>query len=432
MSFFKLQTREGSDDSYSTSFPNIGIAFPMIHGWSPGAASEVAQLIHVPKACPSVVVKVPLKASAIVQIPDFSMSFQYRIAYNTNPPDMQPNYREVVDVYNYKSSVNVELSYVDIPAFLKLYSTSANTSYGLKSSIAYRTNLRLFSSAEPLDSSSNLKYSIFEFKTTGIAPGWYWFIITTSPLVTEEVVPIAVIKNIAETIKTRIWWNASNYIQQLRQSGVPIYNWQLQFYHTDDSINYVDSQIRSYIVSEARLGKVEPSFYDGFAPYGLGPATFTLGGIPRYFVRRVDIGTFTGFVPYVSAIKSGNDWQMLQNDRYMITKVEKGAEIDDDFDVKIRFSLKGDLADASCWTEWEKFTYETGWQAKGLKQLLLTNQSIGGNSLPGTKTVYVNLMRRVLTTTQPTSQYALGTATVYFTGEAPIITSVRVSYLLNI
>jgi len=432
MAFFRIKTKEGSDDSYSTLYPSIWVNFPILKSWASGVPEEVAQLVHIPKSNQKIVVKAALKYSTNINIPDFSLTFPYSITYNTRPPGLPPSYTSVNFSYTYNSSVDVRLSSISVDAALKLYENKKSTNYGLSNVRSYTKTERLFSDNTAFDENGNIRFTIIEFNSQNIQPGWYWFCLTLAPKVLTDVVPESSIKNIALKVKDRVEYVARDYITKRRENGDQIYDYTVNFYNTDVLIKQVDDKIRDYIISKAKLIGIQPAFYDGFTPYGLGSAYYSSGGYQMYFVSRFDIGNYQGQVPYAFAIRSGQEWQFPDNDRYMIVKVEKGAEADSDFDVQVRFSLKGDIADASCWTNWENFHGETGWQAKGLRELFLTDPNIGGSSNPGTRNVYVNFKRRVFTSPDIVDQYSIGKASVYFSGNPPIVTMVRVAYLSKV
>ncbi len=131
MAFFRIKTKEGSDDSYSTLYPSIWVNFPILKSWASGIPEEVAQLVHIPKSNQKIVVKAALKYSTNINIPDFSLTFPYSITYNTRPPGLPPSYTSVNFSYTYNSSVDVRLSSISVDAALKLYENKKSTNYGL-------------------------------------------------------------------------------------------------------------------------------------------------------------------------------------------------------------------------------------------------------------------------------------------------------------
>ena len=174
--------------------------------------------------------------------------------------------------------------------------------------------------------------------------------------------------------------------------------------------------------------------YEGYDPAGLGPSNVSLSGRYYYLGDRINTGSYTGSVKPALAVLSSDAWIYPTVERYLIVKVESG-DSNPNFDIQVRFSLSGQGNDDTVWSDWENFLDDSGWTLKGIKiAQSLVDTSIGGTSKPGPKTLYA-MFKRVV---QPTSgvgtqtEYCIYDAQVYWSGQAPVITSVQIGYYLDI
>ena len=179
--------------------------------------------------------------------------------------------------------------------------------------------------------------------------------------------------------------------------------------------------------------EVKMTATEGYCPSGLGPSVYTAAGIKTYIMESSTTTSFTGQKKPALALNAGTDtWIYPTNERYVLANIASDPT-NTNYDVYVRFSLKGDPTDDTTWTDWESFYSDSGIGAKGVKaNQNITSITLGGNDQPGTKRIYIEFKRVVRIAYNIETQYCVYAADIYYSGDEPIITSVTLEYYMSI
>ena len=425
---FKVGTR---DHSFSSETHKVNVVFNTLHSVSSVPASNIAQLIHIPKEADRTVVKVALDCDPVIDVSNVVISFVYDIVYDIVPPTFHPLRKTLTRTYDYRLSGSIKPTRVFLPAILKEWERNSSTAFGLNGTNSRVTELSVQSRIKAVETTGEVRYSIFEFNTKNMQPGYYWLVLPVN--LSFRDIPLSELDRIARRAKENIEREAAQIISNMRLSpGSSVYDYRVVFYDTPEQAYYITNRIKNAIIQQGAKPPILYSYFDGFNPYGIGPASYSMGGMNFYLADRVNKGAYTRAIAPAFAFQSGGVWYFPRDERYLMYKIENGVTQDPDFDVYVRFSLSGDLSSSAVWSPWEKFHDETGWQETFIKNLSLIDAGMGGNEKSEMKTVYVQFKRRVLVNNSIRDEYCVYNNSIYYTGEVPIVTAVRVAYVSEV